>query len=264
MTSKRIYQWFIGTSIVLFFISLTQVDLEYARLTTGFKDFAEMLLKMFPPANLEWDRVLEGVLESWHIAVVGTSIAIVISLFLSLTAASNVSPMKGLSSLVKGFAALMRVIPVFIWALIFVVSLGMGPLAGIMALAVHSLGMLIKVYAESIEEVKPGIIEAMRSTGAGWWSMMMRGVIPSAMTSILSWSLFRLEIDLRYSTILGMVGAGGIGLIMLGTLRMYNLQATLSIILIMFAMIFTVEFIGSRIKARWLNGPTKRTGVTIG
>jgi phosphonate transport system permease protein len=260
MKSAHITKWFLLIATILFILCLTQLPLEYARLVSRGGDMVEMFLMMVPPQPGDLNDLLAAALESWHIAVVGTVLAIVVSIVLAVGAAQNVTPSAWFAGLIKAFAALMRVIPVFIWALIFVVAIGLGPLAGIMAIAIHSLGMLIKVYAESIEEVEPGIIEALRSTGAGWWPMMTQAVIPSAMTSLMSWSIFRLEIDLRYSTVLGMVGAGGIGWSLYSAMRMYELKQAAFIILVMFAMVFVVEWAGARVKTAMLKGKTVKSG----
>ncbi len=246
----RFLYWTMLIIFIFFIFSLIQLNFDYSKLWTGTSDFFFMLGKMFPPNPTDWFYILAAAVESLQIAIVGTVVAIVISFFLAFLGATNLSPNKGILWFVKGFAALMRAIPAMIWALLFIVSVGMGPLAGIMALGIHSLGMLIKVYAESVEEVDDGLIEAMRATGASWLQIVLQGILPMVFTSFLSWSIFRLEIDIRYSTILGMVGAGGIGWELVRAMRMYKLDEAMFITIVIFIMIFLVELAGNQMKKK--------------
>lgn len=234
--------------IAFFIFSLMQLSLDYNGLIMGTVQLFEFLKHMFPPGISNWDTVLMAGLESLQIALVGTALGIGLALFLSFFAASNVSPSPLISYTIKGLAAFIRAIPALIWVLIFIVAVGMGPFPGILALAFNSLGMLIKVFAQSIEELDEGILEGMRSTGARWSQVIFQGIIPSVFTAFMSWSVFRLEINFRYATILGMVGAGGIGWELTSAMRMYRLEEAMFIILVIFAMVFTAEMIGNRLK----------------
>ncbi len=233
---------------VFFVFSLVQLNFEYSKLWSGADRFVNMVTKMFPPSPKDWEHVLAAALESLQVALVGTVLAILFSFFLGFLSARNMTPNRTVMWLTRMFAGTMRAIPTLIWALIFIVSVGMGPIAGIMALAIHSIGMLVKVFSESVEEVDSGKIEAMRATGANWLQIVMQGVLPMVSTAYLSWSLFRLEIDIRYSTILGMVGAGGIGWELTRAMRMYKLDEAMFITLVIFFMIFAVELAGDRVK----------------
>ena len=126
----------------------------------------------------------------------------------------------------------------------------MGPFPGILALAFNSTGMLVKVFAQSIEELDEGIFEGMKATGASWLQIIFQGILPSVTTALMAWSIFRFEIDFRYATILGMVGAGGIGWELTSAMRVYRLQEAvlLLIIIVIFLMVFSAEMIGNRVK----------------
>ncbi|MBU9713678.1 phosphonate ABC transporter, permease protein PhnE [Evansella tamaricis] len=233
----------------LFFIfSLIQLNLDYSRLISGTSKLFSFVGHMMPPDFSTWEKVIGAGLESLQIAIVGTSIGVVLALFLSFLAAENLSPHRTISWMIKGIAAFVRAIPALIWVLIFIVAVGMGPFPGILALAFNSLGMLVKVFAQSIEEIDDGVLEAMRSTGASWMQVIFQGVIPTVLTAYMSWSIFRLEIDFRYATILGMVGAGGIGWELTSAMRMYRLEEASFIILVIFLMVFTVEVTGNQLK----------------
>lgn len=235
-------------SLVFFVFSVTQLTIDYGRLFTGTGKLIEFVGHMLPPDVSAWEKVLQAGLESFQIALIGTFLGIVLALLLSFLAAENLAPHLAISYFIKGIAAIIRSIPALIWVLIFIVAVGMGPFPGILALAINSLGMLIKVFAQSIEELDEGIFEGMHATGANWYQVVCQGVIPSVLTALMSWSVFRLEINFRYATILGMVGAGGIGWELTSAMRMYRLQEAMFIILVIFIMVFIVEMTGNRLK----------------
>ncbi|MBW7462191.1 ABC transporter permease subunit, partial [Paenibacillus sepulcri] len=117
----------------------------------------------------------------------GTALAVVLAFFLSFAAAANVSPRTAWA--VKGAASLIRAIPTLVWALLYIVAVGMGPLPGILAIGTHAVGMLVKMFAQSIEEVNPGVIEALEATGAGKLQIIAQGILPSVATSFVAWSV---------------------------------------------------------------------------
>jgi phosphonate transport system permease protein len=126
----------------------------------------------------------------------------------------------------------------------------MGPFPGILAITVGAAGMLVKVFAQSIEEMDMGIIEAMKATGAGWISIIIHGVIPTVLTALLAWCILRFEGDIAESTILGAVGAGGIGWELMHAMRLYRFDQAFFVALVIFVMVFSVEFVTNRLKMR--------------
>ncbi|MFC4809872.1 phosphonate ABC transporter, permease protein PhnE [Paenibacillus sp. GCM10023250] len=229
-----------------FVFCLVKMNFDYSLLSHGTGKLFSMLIEMLPPNPAEWTYVLKAALESLEIAIVGTAVAIVIAFFLSFLAAANVSPHTAWA--VKGLASLVRAIPTLVWALLYIVAVGMGPLPGILAIATHAVGMLVKMFAQSIEEVNPGAIEALEATGAGRLQVIAQGILPNVMSSFVAWSVFRLEIDIGESTILGAVGAGGIGFEIANAMRMYEFDKTLFAALVIFAMVFSVEWLSNRMK----------------
>ncbi|TDG00970.1 phosphonate ABC transporter, permease protein PhnE [Paenibacillus piri] len=229
-----------------FVFCLVQLNFDYIKIWNGTMKFIASLALMFPPKADEWRHVLAAALESLQIALVGTVLAVIIAFFLSFLAAENISPRT--SWLIKGFASLLRAIPTLVWALIFIVAVGMGPFPGILAICTHAVGMLVKVFAQSIEEVDEGAVEAMRATGAGWLQIVFQGVVPSVFTSFVAWSVFRLEVDIAESSILGIVGAGGIGWEIANAMRQYEFDQASFVALVIFVMVFSVEFVSNRLK----------------
>ncbi|WP_062051305.1 phosphonate ABC transporter, permease protein PhnE [Bacillus sp. JCM 19034] len=237
-------------TILFFFFSLSQLNIDYGRLVTGVWTFLQTLTVMVPPDFTYWREVLAAALESFQVAVVGCVLAIIIGFALAFPAAENLTPHPTVSWLLKGFASLVRAIPTLIWALIFIVAVGMGPFPGILAIMIGSIGMLIKVFAQSIEEVDKGVIEAMQATGANWFAIIVQGVIPTVMTALLAWCILRFEGDISESTILGAVGAGGIGWELMHAMRLYKFDQAFFVAIVIFVMVFSVEFISNRLKMK--------------
>ncbi len=238
-----------GAVAAAFFVfCLIQLDLDYGRLLEGAAKFAGTASKMFPPDISQWNYVLSAAAESIQVAVLGTVLAIVISFFLAFLAADNITPHPAVAWLVRGVASLLRAIPMLVWALIFIVAVGMGPLPGVLAIMIGAVGSLIKVFAQSLEEVDEGVIEALRATGAGWFAIVLQGVLPCAVSALLAWCVMRFEGDLAESTILGAVGAGGIGYELSHAMRSYKFDQALFVGFVIFAMVFSVELISNRLK----------------
>jgi len=235
---------------IFFFFSLSQLPIDYSKLIEGSAKFLSTLTVMLPPDMTYWREVLLAALESLQVAIVGTVIAIILGLLLSFPAAENLTPHPSIAWGIKGFASFLRAIPTLIWALIFIVAVGMGPFTGILAITVGATGMLIKVFSQSIEEIDEGVIEAMKATGASWTSIVIHGVIPTVLTAFLAWCILRLEGDIAESTILGAVGAGGIGWELMHAMRLYKFDQAFFVALVIFAMVFSVELVTNRLKMR--------------
>lgn len=241
----------LGALAALFFVfSLIQLDLDYGRLLAGAEKLAKTASLMFPPDASQWEHVLAAAVESIQVAILGTVLAIALAFFLAFLAASNITPHRAVAGIVRGAASLLRAIPTLIWALIFIVAVGMGPLPGVLAIMVGATGSLVKVFAQSLEEVDDGVIEALRSTGASWLQIVLQGVLPCAVSALLAWCVMRFEGDLAESTILGAVGAGGIGFELSHAMRSYKFDQALFVGIVIFTMVFSVELISNRLKLK--------------
>ncbi|ABR47370.1 phosphonate ABC transporter, inner membrane subunit [Alkaliphilus metalliredigens QYMF] len=239
----------------LFLFSFSQLDFTIKKLLNGFERGQYMLERMLPPVVTDLNALIAAALESIQVAVVSTILGVAFSAILAIFAANNTTPHQIISYLIKGFAVFVRSIPALIWAIMFIVAVGFGPSAGIMALAINSIGMLVKVYAESIEEMDKGVIEALRATGASPFQVAMQGILPAVMSILISWSVFRLDINIRYAAILGVVGAGGIGAELDRYTRASNYDQALGVTIIIFLMVIFVEKITTYIKQQ-LDLPT--------
>lgn len=248
--SYRSLRWYGLFAVAFFIFSLIQLNLDYSRLLSGVSKFAKTVSLMFPPDASQWQHVLSAAVESIQVAILGTVLSIIVSFFFAFLAADNTTPHQSVAWLVRSAASLLRAIPTLIWALIFIVAVGMGPLPGVLAITVGATGSLVKVFAQSLEEVDNGVIEALRSTGASWLQIMLQGVLPCALSALLAWCVMRFEGDLAESTILGAVGAGGIGFELSHAMRSYRFDQALFVGFVIFIMVFSVEIVSNRLKRR--------------
>lgn len=164
-----------------------------------------------PPSFEELGTLLDQVVETFFMAVAGTFLAAVLSVPLAFLAARNTTPHPVLRILSRGIIAFSRTVPDIIFAFIFVRAYRIGPLPGILALGFHAIGMVGKLMADAIEEARSGPREAVAAQGGSWYQQMSTGIVPQVIPSFLSTILFRLDINFRSSTVLGLVGAGGVG-----------------------------------------------------
>ncbi|WP_285076516.1 phosphonate ABC transporter, permease protein PhnE [Paenibacillus sp. UMB7766-LJ446] len=235
---------------MLFVFSLVQLQFDYSKIAQGFTKLGGYMGTMFPPDFSAWRHVLLAAVESLQVAILGSVLGIVVAFFLSFLAASNLTPHPFVAWIVRSAASLLRAIPTIVWALIFIVSVGLGPLPGVLAIAVSAAGMLVKVFAQSLEEIDKGVLEAMQSTGASWLQIVIQGILPTVKTAFIAWCVLQLEGGIAESTILGAVGAGGIGYEMTHAMKSYNFAAALFVGLVVFAMVFSVEFVANRYKMK--------------
>jgi len=225
-----------------------QLDLGWARLVVGFGEAGRFLARMVPPNFERWELLLEGMLESMQIAVLSTVLGILISLPLGLLAARNLSPAI-VNVPVRGLIAVCRSLHYVIVAILFVKALGFGALAGVAALTVASMGFVAKLFAEAVEEISMKQVEAIRATGAGPGAVLLYGVLPQVAARFVGFSLYQLDSNLRNSTLVGIVGAGGIGGTLFAAFKRFDYDFVCAILLTIIAVIFVAELISGRIRA---------------
>ena len=234
--------------LVLFIASAGALGIDPERIARGWNQLDRFFARAFPPDLDTFWRLGPAVVETIQIGIVGTALGIFLSLVLGALAAKNMAPSLAVSYLLKAAFGLTRAIPALVWALLFIVAVGLGPLPGILALAVNSIGMLGKIFAETFEEVDRGVIEALRSTGADPLQVFTQGFVPETLPKLISWSIFRLDINIRYASILGIVGAGGIGWELSRAARMGDFQSAITVTLVIFAVVWAIEQISTGLR----------------
>lgn len=251
--SGRLGWWGVVLSALLVGIALwwsargAQINVE--NLAHGFPYMWDFVSRMMPPNFAFMDKLWAPALESLYVAVWGTIFGVIFALPFCFFAARNLSPHPAVFHLMRQVLNAMRGINEIILALVFVAAIGLGPFAGVLALAVHGAGMLGKFFAEAIEDIDQGPIEAFRSAGVGRFKTIVFGVLPQVLPSWLGTIFYRLETNVRQATILGMVGAGGIGFELISSMKLFQYQDTAMCILVILGMVLLADLFSSRIRA---------------
>ena len=243
--------WAVAAIAVLWFTG-AQIGMNPIALVKGMPFMADFFSRMFPP-DLGHLRLLgDATLETVQIAVWGTLIAILLSIPFALLGAKNTTPHPVVFHATRMFLNALRSINELVFALIFVSAVGLGPFAGVLAIALHATGMLAKFCAEEIEGVDRGPIEAMQATGAGRLQVILFGIVPQVIPAFISYSIYRFDVSIRAATILGLVGAGGLGFSLIKTMKLFKYHETATCILVIFVIVFVSDWVCSRVRARIL------------
>jgi phosphonate transport system permease protein len=232
--------------------SINNVGLSGRDLIDGLPQMGRLLSEMFPPDIERWQPLLWSMLETLQIAVVGTVIGIVIGLPLAILGTKHLAPHPIIFRIVRGVIAMFRTVPDLIWAVFFVATVGLGAFAGTLTIAIDTIGFVGRFYAESMEEVDRRPQQALTALGAGRTSMIFCAVLPAAMPSFVNTSLFSLEKAVRSSVVLGLVGAGGIGIELKVAMDMFQYAEAGTIILLVFILVMLVEGLSTHVRQKYL------------
>jgi phosphonate transport system permease protein len=219
------------------------------RLVRGLPWMADFVHRMVPPDLSVLRSAVTGALQTLQIAVVGTTVAALLALPLGFLSARNVVPGPVFYP-ARALLNLFRSVDTMVYALFFVAAVGLGPFPGVLAVLTYTTMTLAKLYSEAIEGIEPGPVEAIAATGANRLQILRFGILPQVLPLFASYVLYRLETNIRAATILGFVGAGGIGFYVQTYLRMINYPAASAVLLVLVAMVMGVDFASSRLRAR--------------
>lgn len=214
-----------------------------------------LLVEMLAPealwAQLQGDApmLLPAAVETLAIAGVGTALGLPLALVLGLLAATNVTP-RHVSTPARLLLGAVRAVPSMVYALLFVILAGLGPVAGTLAIAMGTIGDLGRLFADEMEEIDRSPVEAVRSAGAGWLATTSAARLPQVATAYVAWTLFYLELNARKSTVLGIVGAGGIGYPLIMAFRARNYTRVMAAIVVILALVVGVEVVANRLRDR--------------
>jgi len=202
-----------------------------------------------------WDNtfpqtVIGATLETVQMALAGTFLALLVAFPVGFLAARNTTPHRFVYYGVRTFLNLVRTIPDLALGLLFVAAVGLGAFAGTLALAVHTATVLGKLLSESVENIDEGVVEAIRATGAGYTQILSFAVLPQILPDLISFTLYRLETNIRAASVLGLIGAGGIGYLMNTSFRTFQYQEAAAIVLVLIALVMLVDYLSSRLRAR--------------
>jgi phosphonate transport system permease protein len=225
------------------------LDFTWDRFVTGMEHGARFISRMFPPdtAPEKLKLLARGLYESLEMAIIASTFGILLSLPIGLLAARNLMP-AWLTWPMRLFIALCRSFHQVIIAIVFVKAVGFGALAGILALTVASIGFVAKLFAEAIEEISLRQVEAIRATGASFMSVVVCAVMPQVLTRFVGFSTYQVDSNLRNSTMVGIVGAGGIGGTMFAAFQKFDYDYLLTILLAIIGTIMISEALQNAIK----------------
>ncbi|MCX7346782.1 MAG: phosphonate ABC transporter, permease protein PhnE [Alphaproteobacteria bacterium] len=239
-----------AAAFVLSSFANSGVSLE--KLIRGLPALGRLGSQMFPPSTERLEAVFWSLLQTFQMAVAGTILGLALSLPLAILAAPILSPHPFFVWIVRGLVALFRTVPDLVWAIVFVIAVGLGPAAGVLALMVDTTGFAARFFAEAMEETDKGPREALSALGASRSGVIFSSVIPQALPSMINTSLFSLEKATRGSVVLGLVGAGGIGIELKVSLELFEYDQAATIIISIFLLVLAVERASTWVRSRVL------------
>ena len=251
--ARRRIGWLVLAALILASLvwSVIGTETSFASFRRALPNMSEFLHRVWPP-DLTWDTsearpfspplrlAATAVAVTLQISLLGTALGAIGALVLGLLAAENLTP-HWLHHPLKVLLALVRSLPIILLALLFVAAIGLGPMPGVLAVAVHSLGMLGKLYAEEFETADSGVWEALDGAGASWLQKVRYALWPQAARQILSHTLFRFEMNLRESAVLGLVGVAGLGLWIENYRRAFDYRSVATMVLVTMLLVLAVD-----------------------
>ena len=227
-------------AFLLLLWSFNGAEFNFVKLGEGSVNMGEFLSRLFPPDFSKIGTILALLLETFQMAVVGTVLGAVLALLVAVCAASNIAP-KWLYYPTRWVMNVIRSVPDLVFALMFVSAVGLGPFAGILAMTLGSIGSIGKIFAEAMEQVDRGPVVAMEAVGASKRQVIQYGILPQAAPLLTSYTLLLFEGNVRGATILGLVGAGGIGLELTTAMRMYDYGHLSAIIICIIVLVTAID-----------------------
>ncbi len=232
-------------------LSVRSVDIIPEFLYDAPEQVVDLFARMWPMDFAYYPATVhEALVETFHIATLGTILAMVMALPVGLLAARNVTPSTPLNYLAKFILVSSRSVNSLVWALLFVAVFGPGALAGTLAIAFRSIGFVGKLFGEALEEANMGSVEALRACGAPWPSILLKGYWPQVQPAFYSIALFRWDINIRESAVLGLVGAGGIGVALDGALNLLYWDQVSVVLLTIFVVVIVTEIVVTWIRQK--------------
>ncbi|MGM0543852.1 MAG: phosphonate ABC transporter, permease protein PhnE [Pseudomonadota bacterium] len=244
-------RWGIVVAVVAYLVlALASVEVDWQRVAEGAGRALNFLGAFMQPDFISrYDDIVAGLLESLTMTLTSTVLGVLLAIPVGLGAARNISPLP-VYFVCRTIISVSRTFQEVIIAILFVVMFGFGPLAGMITLAFATIGFMAKLLAEDIEDLDWRQVEAVRATGASWWQTMNHAIQPQVMPRLIGLSMYRLDINFRESSVIGIVGAGGIGATLNTSLSRYEYDTSAAILLIIIAIVLLCEYGSSHVR-RW-------------
>jgi phosphonate transport system permease protein len=232
-------------------VAFATIDMPLLSAFSLVDDLAKGIAQLFPPDfETAGSELLKGMLETTAIGVIATALGLVIAIPLGILTARNIIIRRVVITVTRGILLLIRGLPELILAVIFVAAMGLGPVPGTLALTIGTATFMAKLIGDALEEVQQAPREGVSATGASRVQEFISAVLPQALPNLVSQTLYMLDVNLRSSTVLGLVGGGGIGFLLISAIRGYETQTVGAIILVIFAIVYAIELLGAFV--RWM------------
>ena len=245
----RKWGWLLGI-LAFYAILWPYAKIDFIQFSDGLPTMFNWLKRSWPPDLSEVPIFLERAVETVAIATIGTTFAAIIALPLSFLAASNMNPHKQVYHFVRMILNTLRGVDSFVFALIFVAAVGLGPFAGLLGVAVHTIGSMAKMFAEWIENAEMESFEALEASGCSRLKVILYALLPDAWPSFTSIALYFWEFNVRASTVLGVVGAGGIGQELKNSMDLLDFSRLLTILVIISLMVVIIDRVSVNLQRR--------------
>ncbi len=209
-----------------------------------------LIEESWPPDFAFLPRLAGPMLETLYIAIIGTVVGGILAIPVAVLAARNLTPNRPTWFVDRNFMNILRTLPDLFWAMLFATAVGFGPVAGALALTVFTVAVISKLYSESLESIDMGLPEAIRAAGGSWLQMIQFGALPQAAQQYVSYALYAFELNIRASVVLGLVGAGGIGMILETQRANFEYERVTMIILAVLVAVLIIEEVSEAIRKR--------------
>jgi len=241
-----------GGVILILVIAFKPVDMAHLpRLFTNSENMRQFGREFLKPDFTQWRLYVAQMWLTIQIAMWGTTLAVLIAIPFGLACSRNVSPIW-LQQPMRLLMNLLRSIPDLVVGTLFIVAVGLGPFAGVMALALNTGGVLAKLFSEAVESIDKGPVEGVRATGANRMQEVVWGVIPQVGPLWTSYALYRFESNSRSATVLGLIGAGGIGQLLFETLNAFDYQKLSAIVIVIIVAVTLIDLLSQAMRSRLL------------
>jgi len=250
---KRIMTLLLLAVLVFLYIdSVVHTEADFVELWESLPNMGPLFSEFWPPDLTYFQTILDPMLETVRMAIVGTTFGALLAIPIILLASRNVTQNATLVMLARSILNVVRTLPELLMASIFVAVFGLGPFAGMLALTIFSFGIIAKLCYESVETIDPGPLEAMNAVGANKLQFIGYAVVPQSLPSFVAYVLYTFEVCVRASSILGYVGAGGIGIVLKTNLDNYRYENVMSIIVFTLIIVVVIDWISSTIREKLL------------
>lgn len=233
--------------LALLALSWHGADMRPLDLLRDSGNMARFAADFFPPDFRDWRTYLEEMFVTVQIALWGTALAVAMAVPLGLASSANIVP-PWVYQPTRRLMDACRAINEMVFAMLFIVAVGLGPFAGVLALWVHTTGVLAKLFSEAVEAIDPRPVEGVRATGAGALEEVVYGVIPQVLPLWLSFALYRFESNVRSASVVGIVGAGGIGTVLWEIIRSFQYAQTCAVMLIIIAFVTLIDVLSAQMR----------------